>query len=204
MKKISLSFILFFCLAKSSFAGILSPLADTFITLELSKSVLSKNQINADFKNSNTMLESLRQFEDIAIGGNIRFGKFIGFNVNWSQTNLKNNAVNGVSQLQNSARYKSDQINYTTLLYLPLITKRVELFLEGGLVDIGSKLKYTRSGGIDVEKKSHDTMFIYGLGAQISPLGGDFIRLSALRYAGKIGLLETNYTTVRLGYLKSF
>ena len=87
---------------------------------------------------------------------------------------------------------------------MPIIPTRAELFVEAGVVDIGSKLHYTPTGGTKVQRKGHETIGLYGIGAQVSPFGGDFIRLSAQRYIGKIGLLDTEYTTFRLGYLKSF
>jgi len=203
MKKIlALLSVVLFGISNAN-AGILSPFASTFVTLELGKSVMSHKSINSKFKNSNDFFETLRQFEDVAIGGHIRFG-FLGVNVNWSQTSLKNNRLNGVSSLEGSAKYKSDQINTTALLFLPIIPTRAELFVEAGAVDIGSKIHYTPTGGTKVQRKSHETIGLYGIGAQVSPFGGDFIRLSAQRYIGKVGLLDTNYTTVRLGYLKSF
>ena len=185
-------------------AGILSPLVDTFITVELSKSVLSHKSINSDFKNQNDYVEGLKQFDDIAFGGHLRFARYFGVNLNWSKTSLKNDSLNGIQSIEDKAKYKSDQINATALIFLPILTKRAELFVESGIVDIGSKLNYTPNGGAKIEKKSHQTMFLYGIGAQISPLGGDYIRLSAQRYLGKIGLLDTEYTTFRIGYLKSF
>jgi hypothetical protein len=203
MKKI---FVLFSALAftiSSANAGILSPFASTYATIELGKSVLSHQSINSKFENSNDFFENLRQFEDIALGAHIRFGLF-GLNVNWSQTSLKNNRVNGYDSLESQAKYKSDQINTTALLFIPIIPTRAELFVEAGVVDIGSKLHYTPTGGTKVQRKGHETVGLYGIGAQVSPFGGDFIRLSAQRYIGKIGLLDTQYTTFRLGYLKSF
>ena len=203
MKKIlTLLSVVLFGISNAN-AGILSPFASTFVTLELGKSVMSHKSINSKFESSNDFFENLRQFEDVAFGGHIRFG-FLGVNVNWSQTSLKNNRINGLSSLEGSAKYKSDQINTTALLFLPIIPTRAELFVEGGVVDIGSKLHYTPTGGTKVQRKSHETIGLYGIGAQVSPFGGDFIRLSAQRYIGKVGLLDTNYTTVRLGYLKSF
>ena len=203
MKKIlALLSVVLFGISNAN-AGILSPFASTFVTLELGKSVMSHKSINSKFESSNDFFENLRQFEDVAVGGHIRFG-FLGVNVNWSQTSLKNNRLNGVISLEGSAKYKSDQINTTALLFLPIIPTRAELFVEGGVVDIGSKLHYTPTGGTKVQRKSHETIGLYGIGAQVSPFGGDFIRLSAQRYIGKVGLLDTNYTTVRLGYLKSF
>lgn len=208
MKKIIATITIFssliLCNITNSNAGILSPLADSFITIELSKSVLSHKSMNAKFENRNDFFENIRQFEDLALGGHLRFGKYFGVNVNWAQTSLQNNSLYGVGNLNQKAKFKSDQINTTALIFLPIIPKRAELFIEGGSVDIGSKLNYTTTGGIDIERKSHQTMGLYGLGAQISLFGSDFIRLSAQRYAGRIGLLETNYTTFRLGYLKSF
>ena len=143
MKKIlALLSVVLFGISNAN-AGILSPFASTFVTLELGKSVMSHKSINAKFESSNDFFENLRQFEDVAVGGHIRFG-FLGVNVNWSQTSLKNNRLNGVSSLEGSAKYKSDQINTTALLFLPIIPTRAELFVEGGVVDIGSKLHYTQ------------------------------------------------------------
>jgi len=203
MKKILALFSAFIFSISSANAGILSPFASTYLTIELGKSVLSNQSINSKFKNSNDFFENLRQFEDIALGGHIRFG-LLGVNLNWSQTSLKNNRLKGYDSLESQAKYKSDQINATALFFLPIIPTRAELFVEAGVVDIGSKLHYTPTGGTKVQRKGHETIGLYGIGAQVSPFGGDFIRLSAQRYMGKIGLLDTQYTTFRIGYLKSF
>jgi hypothetical protein len=203
MKKIFALLSVFVFTISNANAGILSPFASTYATIELGKSVLSHQSINSKFENSNDFFENLRQFEDIALGAHIRFGLF-GLNVNWSQTSLKNNRVNGYNSLESQAKYKSDQINTTALFFIPIIPTRAELFVEAGVVDIGSKLHYTPTGGTKVQRKGHETVGLYGIGAQVSPFGGDFIRLSAQRYIGKIGLLDTQYTTFRLGYLKSF
>jgi hypothetical protein len=203
MKKIFALLSVFAFTISSAKAGILSPFASTYATFELGKSVLSHQSINSKFENSNDFFENLRQFEDVALGAHIRFGLF-GVNVNWSQTSLKNNRVNGYNSLESQAKYKSDQINTTALFFIPIIPTRAELFVEAGVVDIGSKLHYTPTGGTKVQRKGHETIGLYGIGAQVSPFGGDFIRLSAQRYMGKIGLLDTQYTTFRLGYLKSF
>lgn len=203
MKKILALLSAFVFSISSANAGILSPFASTYLTIELGKSVLSNQSINSKFKNSNDFFENLRQFEDIALGGHIRFG-LLGVNLNWSQTSLKNNRLKGYDSLESQAKYKSDQINATALFFLPIIPTRAELFVEAGVVDIGSKLHYTPTGGTKVQRKGHETIGLYGIGAQVSPFGGDFIRLSAQRYMGKIGLLDTQYTTFRIGYLKSF
>jgi hypothetical protein len=203
MKKIFALLTVFGLTISSANAGILSPFASTYATIELGKSVLSNQSINSKFENGNDFFENLRQFEDIALGGHIRFG-LLGVNVNWSQTSLKNNRLKGYDSLESQAKYKSDQINATALFFLPIIPTRAELFVEAGVVDIGSKLHYTPTGGTKVQRKGHETIGLYGIGAQVSPFGGDFIRLSAQRYIGKIGLLDTEYTTIRLGYLKSF
>ena len=203
MKKIFALLTVFGLTISSANAEILSPFASTYATIELGKSVLSNQSINSKFENGNDFFENLRQFEDIALGGHIRFG-LLGVNVNWSQTSLKNNRLKGYDSLESQAKYKSDQINATALFFLPIIPTRAELFVEAGVVDIGSKLHYTPTGGTKVQRKGHETIGLYGIGAQVSPFGGDFIRLSAQRYIGKIGLLDTEYTTIRLGYLKSF
>jgi len=203
MKKTLALLGIFLLTISSANAGILSPFASTYATIELGKSVLSHQSVNSKFENGNDFFENLRQFEDIALGGHIRFG-LLGVNLNWSQTSLKNNRLKGYDSLESQAKYKSDQINATALFFLPIIPTRAELFVEAGVVDIGSKLHYTPTGGTKVQRKGHETIGLYGIGAQVSPFGGDFIRLSAQRYMGKIGLLDTQYTTFRIGYLKSF
>ena len=203
MKKLLLIFSFLILPWQNCFAGILSPLADLYLTLELNKPILSSKAINSKFENRNDFFDNIRQFEDVAIGGNLRFGKFFGANINWSQTTLKNDSLSGVTTLENRAKFRSDQINYTGLFYVPIIPQRAQIFLEAGVVDIGSKLNYSILNGAKVERKSRQKLGLYGIGAQISPFGGDFIRLSLHRYTGRIGLLSTNYTSVRIGYLKS-
>jgi len=194
-------FLLFF---KPAYGGILSPLADTFITIELGKAIMSRDSVKSDFSNTSGAIEAIRQFEDIAIGGNVRFLKKFGVNVNWSKTSLKNDRINGVNNLSSSAKYKADQINYSGLYYITLIPTRAEIFFEAGVASIGNKLNYSLSDGTKYQKNDREILGLGGVGIQVSPLGGDYIRLSAHRYIGKIGLLDSNYTQIRLGYLKSF
>ncbi len=191
-------------LIKPAFAGILSPIADTFVSVELGKAVMSRDSVKSDFSNTSGAIEAIRQFEDIAIGGNIRFLKKFGINVNWSKTSLKNDRVEGVNNLSSSAKYKADQINYSGLYYITLIPTRAEIFFEAGVASIGNKLNYSLANGTKYEKKDREFLALGGIGLQVSPFGGDYIRFSVHKFAGKIGLLDSNYTQIRLGYLKSF
>ena len=204
MKKYFAILPLILFLVKPAFGGILSPFADTFLTVELGKAVLSRDSVKSDFSNTSGAIEAIRQFEDIAVGGNIRFLKKFWVNVNWSKTSLKNDRVSGVNNLSSSAKYKADQINYTGLYYITLIPTRAEIFLEAGIASIGNKLNYSLTDGTKYQKNDREVLGLGGVGIQISPLGGDYIRLSLHKYVGKIGLLDSNYTQIRLGYLKSF
>jgi hypothetical protein len=122
MKKILALLSIFLFTISNANAGILSPFASTYATIELGKSVLSHKSINSKFENSNDFFENLRQFEDIALGVHIR-SSFVGINVNWSQTSLKNNRLNGYNSLENPIKstpplYSSCQLFQLELSYL--------------------------------------------------------------------------------------
>jgi hypothetical protein len=186
-----------------SYAGILSPVADLYLTLEFNKSYLSHKNINSNFSRNYNFKDNISNFNDVAIGANLKiFGSF-GVNFNWSQTSLKNDNLYGVNNLENQAKYKSDQFNLTGLFYIPIIPTRAQIFLEAGVADIGSKLSYNQTDKININRSSNQLIGLYGFGAQISPFGGDYLRFSVHRYTGKMKLLDTNYTSIRVGYLKA-
>lgn len=176
-----------------------------FLSLEYSAPVTSSGGSNADFR-TNNFGKQLRGFENIALGANVRVHKFLGFNANWAQTELNSSVVQDVGGLSRRAYFKLDQYNFSTLAYAPIIEKTFELFAEAGVSDMVSRLTYARTDSTIVDRKAHETIGFYGAGFQayLSRESDDAIRFSVQKYAGKQALLDTNFTTVRIGYLKSF
>ena len=56
----------------------------------------------------------------------------------------------------------------------------------------------------NIRRNIHETRFFYGAGMQISINSTTTFRFSAQRYAGSVGLIDSNYTTVRVGFLRFF
>ena len=175
------------------------------ITLEYSAPVTSSGGSNSDFK-TNNFGKQLRNVENIAIGTNLRVHEFLGFNINWAQTDLNNTVLQDVGGLSRKAHFKLDQYNFSALFYAPVVKNTFELFAEAGVSDMTSRLSYARVDGTMVDRKAHETMGLYGAGFQVylSEQNDSAIRFSVQKYAGKQALLNTNFTTVRVGYLKSF
>lgn len=203
MKKFLSFFIIFSSLLSSAQAGILSPLLDTYLTLELSKSTNSNGGTNSNFKNKNNFTKDLSELNDLSFGVHLRFTDHLGANLNWTKSNYKNSSLKGVDLSSGNANFKTDQTNLTGLFFLPIITKRVEFFGEAGVANFGSSMKY-KTNNESVKHKKNEMVGIYGVGFQVSLLGSDFLRLSVQKYNRKLGLIDTNYTTVRAGYVKSF
>lgn len=204
MKKIILASIVFSSLSANAFAKA----ADEFffqpaVTIEYSAPALS-NGVSKKFT-SNNFSKQLNGFENIAIGANVRVHKFLGFNANWFQGALHGHETQGTGYLHNQARYKFDQVNLSTLLYFPLM-REVELFAEAGVADINAKFNYIANNGTVVHQTSHKLKNFYGLGFQFKLCkdSQDAIRLSYQKYSGKLALLDANYATVRIGYVKAF
>ena len=97
------------------------------------------------------------------------------------------------------------QFNLTALGYVPL-SESFEAFAELGVSDINSRLHYATAVGAGTNRKAHETKMVYGLGLQFKtcPMSDDAIRLSFQKYAGRMGLLNAQLTTVRIGYMKAF
>lgn len=173
------------------------------LTIEYSAPSLS-NSGNKDFK-SNNLGKQISGFENIALGGNVRVHQFLGFNANWVQGALSNNSLQDVGYLNYAARYKFNQINLSALAYYPA-NDFVEVFAEAGVSRIHGHLNYVQNNGSVVNEKSDQTKALYGVGIQFKPClqSEDRIRLSFQKYSGKLALLDANYSTVRIGYLKAF
>ena len=173
-------------------------------TIEYSAPVLTGGGVNADMR-TNNFGKQMSNFQNIALGGNFRVHKFLGFNANWAQTELKNDSLQNIGSLSQEAHFKLDQYNFSALAYAP-INNRLELFAEAGVADVNSKLTYVTSAGTSVSNKAHETMGLYGIGfqAKLCEDSDDSIRVSFQKYSGKLALTNTYYTTVRIGYLKAF
>lgn len=202
--------IIFFTVVLSLFsAKSFAKISDQFffnpyLSIEYSAPDLTGGGSNADFK-TNNFGKQISGIENFAFGGNFRVHKNLGFNVNWSQSALHNNSLRDVFGLSQEAQFKIDHYNYSALVYAP-IDEFFELFAEAGVADVNSKLNYITAAGTSVTRKAHETMGLYGAGLQIKPWEkcDDMIRISFQKYSGKLALLDSNYTTVRIGYLKAF
>lgn len=205
MKNIILYTAILSLFSLQSFAKISDELFFTpAATIEYSAPVLSGGGVNSEFT-TNNFGKQMSHFQNIALGANFRVHKFLGFNANWAQTELKNDSLQNIGSLSQEARFKLNQYNFSLLAYMP-IDKRFELFAEGGVADVNSKLTYVTSAGLSVNNKAHETMGLYGLGfqAKLCENADDAIRVSFQKYTGKLALTNTYYTTVRIGYLKAF
>lgn len=176
-----------------------------YVSLEYSAPVISGGGPNVDFHTSHNLFSQIRDIENIAIGGNFRVHRYLGFNANWQQTELKNDRVQHVvAGLSRMAFFSMDQYNLSALFYAPVVTNFFEIFAEGGVSDMTSRINYTRADGSLFQNKAHETMGIYGAGFQLSFSEGTFLRMSLQKYSGKLALLDSHYSTVRIGYLQAF
>jgi hypothetical protein len=175
-----------------------------FISIEYSAPEISGGGGNTAFKASQGLFEQIKDFENIAIGGNFRVQKYLGFNANFAQTTMDHNNLSGVGALSRKANLKIDHYNFSALFYMPVRRNVFEFFFEGGISDISSRLTYADISGNSFSGKTRDTKSFYGGGASFYLGKDDAIRLSAQKYSGKLALIGSNFTTVRIGYLKAF
>lgn len=169
------------------------------VSIEYSAPVTSAGGSNADFK-TNNFGKQFRGLENLALGLNLRVHNYLGFNANWAQTDLNNTALQNTS-LSSKAHFKLDQYNFSALFYLPIEPKTFELFAEAGGADINSRLTYNAT-----VENAHETKAFVGAGFQafLSQKNDSAIRFGVQRYCGKLALINTDFTTVRIGYLKFF
>jgi opacity protein-like surface antigen len=174
------------------------------ITIEYQGMDIDGDQQNSHFKNRH-FEQQLKNFDNIAVGLNFRVHKYLGFNLNWSQNTLKNEALNGFS-ISNKASLNIDNINATSLLYFPIIGDNwLEGFAEIGVADINSEIKFSESGNSPTAKKSHETAFLYGAGIQFMPYDLDIaFRLGFQRYQASLGLVDAQINTFRGGVIIPF
>ena len=203
MKKITIASAIFALFSVNSFAA--NPDGFFFrpsLSIEYSAPSIS-NSVSKNFK-SNNFGKQISGLENIALGGNFRVHKFLGFNANWYQGALSGHNVSA-GYLNTAGRFKFDQYNFSGLVYAP-VNDVFELFAEAGAADINSKFNYIQNDGSIKSSQAHQTKGFYGFGIQMKPCPNseDVIRLSFQKYSGKLALLDANYSTVRIGYLKAF
>ncbi len=203
MKKLILALAIFSLFSVESFAAnpdgfFLRPSA----SIEYSAPALS-DSVSKNFK-SNNFGKQISGFENIAVGGNFRVHNFLGFNANYAKGALSGHTLQS-GYLNNAAHFKFSQFNLSTLAYIPL-DNSFELFGEAGISNINSHLNYIQNNGAIASDQANQTKGFFGFGMQFKPClnSQDMIRLSFQKYSGKLALLDANYSTVRIGYLKAF
>lgn len=172
-------------------------------TIEYQAPHISGGGANVNFK-TNNFGKQLTNFENIAIGGFFKFSHRIGVNLNWVKTDLHNSELQGVS-LSEVAHFKMQQVNLSAVYLVPVIRNFAEVFGEAGFSDMRSSLKYVTSSGA-VKKTKQEIMPFIGAGFQIKPFKSQSkaLRFSVQRSIGQVDLLNSNYTTIRAGFVKYF
>lgn len=169
------------------------------LSIEYNAPRISESGVNSEFKSSGTIFHQMGHLQNIALGGNFRVHQHLGFNANWVQSDMTNSELQGMGTLSNRAQFKFDQYNFSALFYTPKFSNLFEAFFEGGVADMRSKLTYN-----NVRSTSHQTLGFYGVGLQMYLSEKDVLRLSWQKYAGRIALINSEYSTMRIGYLRSF
>jgi hypothetical protein len=176
----------------------------SYATIEYSAPSIGGGGSNSRFR-TNVFERQIKDFENIAIGANFRVHKLLGFNINWVQSEMNNHSVSGLS-LSRRANFNIDHYNISALFFTPKVNDMLEFFAELGVSDMKSKLNYIDSSGNSFSGKSHVTAFIYGAGLQFSPFAKskDAFRFSVQKYTPSSSLINGDYMTARVGYLKAF
>ena len=174
------------------------------LSIEYNAPRVSGSGNNKHFATTEHIFKQLYNLENIAIGAHIRFHDNFGFNANWVQTSLDSTVLKDAQPLAKKALYKIDHYNFSLLTYAPIIKNFFEIFGELGLADMRANLSYVDINGKSVRSNSHQTRFFYSAGLQVSVNDINTIRFSAQRYVGKVGLINSDYTTVRIGFLRFF
>lgn len=174
------------------------------LSLEYNIPVVSGAGDNKKFTNSEHFFKQVYNLENIAIGAHIRFHESFGLNANWVQTNMNSTSLQHREPLAKEAIYKVDHYNFSLLTFLPIIPRFFEFFGETGVAHIRNELAYTTLGNRLILEKSNQSRAFYGVGAQIALNSLTTIRISGQRYVGNFGLIGSDYSTVRVGFLRFF
>lgn len=155
---------------------------------------------------TDSFFTQLKNFDNIAIGFHGRVHKYVGFNFNWSQTDLSSTALKGY-EIAKKAELALDYFNVSALFFAPLIEDSfLELFGELGLSKMKSKINISETSGKYTKKTTSETVPFVGIGVQLAPFESsqDAIRVSFQHYLNKLDLVQANFSTIRIGYVKSF
>lgn len=175
-----------------------------FLSIEYSAPTISGGGANVDFKTSHRLSGQIREFQNFAVGGHFRVQKYLGFNLNWQQTEMDNASLYGVGTLARQANFKMDHYNLSALFFVPIVPNTFELFAELGVADMNSKIDYVQSNGNFVSTRAHETKALFGGGAQVNLNKTSTVRVSFQKYSGNLALIHSNYSTFRIGYLHAF
>jgi hypothetical protein len=161
------------------------------------------NGANKNFK-TNNFGKQISGFENIAIGGNLRIHKFLGFNLNWFQSEFSNDTLENYS-ISNKARFKFQQYNLTALSYFEA-NDFIEFFAEAGLSNIRSELKFSETNSNSNKFRDSQNSLLYGFGIQgkFGKENRNLIRLSFHRQNQQLKFLNVDYASVRIGYAITF
>lgn len=178
---------------------------EPFATIEYSAPKFSGNSGAKHFA-TDSFGSQLKNFDNIALGFHGRVHKYLGFNANWSQTDLSSTNLDGYI-LSKKASLALDYYNISALFFVPLVEDSVlEFFGETGVSKIKSKISIFETSGDYTKKTANETKPFIGGGFQYAPFkeSNDAIRFSIQRQIGKLDLIDARLTTIRLGYIKSF
>lgn len=178
---------------------------ESFLTIEYSAPRFYGNSDSKHFA-TDSILTQIKNFDNIALGFHGRVHKYAGFNINWSQTDLSSTALKGLD-LAKKADLALDYYNFSALFFAPVVEDSfVELFAELGVSKMKSKTSVFEVDGSYTKSTKSQTIPFAGIGFQVAPFedSKDAFRFTFQRYLSKLDLVGANFSTVRLGYVKSF
>jgi len=202
LKKIFFFFVLFFPLT------LRAEILDGFLfkpafTLEVQTPEIRSKQANNDFENEPFEVQ-LKKFNNVVLGLNFRIHRYFGLNFNWSQFALESSDLNDY-EFNGKSELNIENINFSSLFYLPVYADSLDLFAEIGGSDIKYDFKFLDSNNNQNYFKDHETAYFYGFGLEYTPYESELaFRLSAQRYLTKLHPINGDLVTWRVGLIKYF
>ena len=201
----SLATLLFFA-PSASFAAVRdSFFLESFLTAEYSAPRFYGNSSSKRFA-TDSIFSQIKNFDNIALGFHGRVHKYLGFNANWSKTDLSSPSLEGHT-LSKKANLAINYYNFSALFFAPVVEDSiVELFGEVGISKMSSKISIFESNGNYIKKQTDQTIPFAGIGFQVAPFESskDAFRLTFQRYLKKLDTVGANFSTIRIGYIKEF
>ncbi len=184
-------------------------IADTFMlksacTVEYQSVGVDGYGQNDQFKRD-SIGHQIKNFDDIVLGFNFRVHEYLGFNLNWAKSGVKNNGLNGF-EISKKASLNLENINATSVLYFPIMGDNyLEGFAEIGVSDVNSEIKFMQTSGDPVKEKYHETALLYGAGIQFMPYSSDIaFRFGFQKYQTHLGLVGAKILAFRGGIIIPF